>query len=364
MRRLIAGGWLAAVCAGAPSASAQERPWALEFELGATAGSDPVGGTATPLPPGVTFVIPGSLPGAEQRSRQVPSWFFGDGVQLFREATRQTLSGIDDAITRNPVRSDGGATVGLRFTRRVLSRVSVGGSLGYGPGTSLEPAAVAALENAAASFQTSFRALPARTRDVSAVATVSSSSTNELAATAIVSYDFRDAGTVVPFVVGGIGVVSRIGDASSAHVEGAYVVESPGVVNGVPIAVSEHDVVDVGYDLNDHGLLSTIGGGLRIALTPRWLLRVETRASFVRQHVDVLVSASPTTDPPPPNVAAAIFVGSPTSLSFSNFAVATRPPPTIIPSSLSGPALDDFVSFSGSGTATRFSVSAAIGVRF
>lgn len=349
---------------GAGVAQAQPR-WEIDFHVGGLTGTDAMSGAGTLPPVGAAFPIPN--PFTPQSSRRVSSWFFGDGPQLFTTATRQSLNPLDSVLTSASATRRGGPGIGLRLGRRVGERWSVAVSLDYGRGLAISSASVDQIETVRASFESAFGSMSVPIADASAVAVVAHEDDGSLMPIVSVTYDFLRRGRAATFVMAGAGAISRLGDEPEVSLVGQYRTAGTFLVNGVPISVLERDEVLVHYRSNAHAFVSTIGAGVRLELSPRWQLRFEGAGLFVRDRLDVMVDARPSTQPPPPTGSLAVIVGSNPAVVFSNAELATRPPnsPIIpLPSSLSGPVLENFGTFSGRATQARFSATVGLGLRF
>jgi hypothetical protein len=99
-----------------------------------------------------------------------------------------------------------------------------------------------------------------------------------------------------------------------------------------------------------------VGGGVRIQGSPRWGIRGDVRAYISSNTVDVVVDATPQVAMSTP--LGAISSTLTPSIQFSNTT------PAIAMSTLSGPAISEFTTFSSSGTAVHVSLSAGYYIRF
>lgn len=80
-----------------PPSPERSRGWEVEVHGGGILSSNPTGGTATALPIGASRTDPAGP------SRDVPSWYQGDGAQLFNDATeagRATIPAIAPLAVR------------------------------------------------------------------------------------------------------------------------------------------------------------------------------------------------------------------------------------------------------------------------
>ena len=108
------------------------------------------------------------------------------------------------------------------------------------------------------------------------------------------------------------------------------------------------------YDIARHTPALSLGGGLKYAFASRWAWRIDARAQFTTSEMTIAIDASPQT-----NSATARTVA---------FATATNPSvqfgTALGPGTLSGPVLDDFVTFEGRARQQHFSVTTGLAFRF
>jgi hypothetical protein len=155
---------------------------------------------------------------------------------------------------------------------------------------------------------------------------------------------------VIPFVTVGGGVISNTGGSPEFSLQGDYTVQPIGFTG----QIAQRDRVDVRYTVADHAPIGLVGFGVRYAVSERWVLRFEGRGLFSESSVEVKVDAAPQSSATGGAFAYGL-VSSPT-VQFSSIPIS--------PSSLSGPLIADFVTFSGSGLNAQFSLTAGLGWRF
>jgi hypothetical protein len=294
-------------------------------------------------------------------SRQVPSWFFGDGASLLNAVNAEfalaaRITPLDAALGAMGISADGSA-FGARIRRRMSKRVSAEISFDALPSTAgadaLPPQLQQAAQASRASFETAFGALlasgPFTNVSVSATTSTTTGSSREIAATGNVRMHFGSA-LFEPYVTLGAGVISRAGDLPSLTLQGNY---RGSVLSSVPI--NETDTVTLRYSQRP-ALVGVAGAGIRRNFSDRWGLTLDARALIGRQSTRLLIDAAPTVTTGSP----AGFIESFThpSIQFSNNTSTGRQ------SSLSTPGLDGFVVSRSSSTRARYLVSLGIFLEF
>jgi hypothetical protein len=185
---------------------------------------------------------------------------------------------------------------------------------------------------------------------VSSTSTLATKTTSrETSVTGAVNFALRSNGRLVPYATAGAGVLVRSGDLPTATLTGNYQFRFLGLA-----PFNESDVVNVHFTAKERTPVGLLGGGVKYALSPRQGLRVDIRMHLSLNSIDTLVDARPS----------AVF-GNPTfsipsattpSLVFSNTS-ATR-------SNLTGPAITDLKTFTGSGLDVRANLTVGYVVRF
>jgi hypothetical protein len=172
--------------------------------------------------------------------------------------------------------------------------------------------------------------------------------TRDTALTGTANIELMPRARLVPYLTAGGGVVLRSGDLPAATLTGNYQFRFFGLA-----PLNESDVVKVHFAARNTPV-GVFGGGLKYALSGRQGVRVDMRVHMGRNSVDTRVDAQPARVTGTP----AFSIPSPTqpALVFSNSPV-TR-------SSLSGPAIADLKTFTGSGSDIQSSLSVGYFVRF
>lgn len=340
----------------AQSASARPAGWEIEGYGGLSITRLPAGGTSTlPRPgPGITTSSP-IFP-----SRQVPSWFFGDGTVLLNGVNTefevpQRITPLETILTSIGSDRSSGAALGLRLRRGLGSRWAAELSIDVLTGSAaLTDDIRAGIETTRASYESAFQALfetgPLADPRVTATATESDESGRAIGVTGALIFRAGSIAGLEPYLTMGGGILSGAGSGSSATLTGTY---SFSVQGEVPIAETDRVTVRFTHDTTPVGV---VGGGVRRRVSERWGFSIDGRVFIGRNGTGVRLDAEPavTTGAPPG------FIESFTtpSIQFSNDISTGRQ------STLSGTPLDDFPLFKGSGIQTRVLVTVGVFTRF
>lgn len=339
--------------AGLSVAAAQERRWEVEIYGGAVAARTARGGRQTLPAAGAPIVTSNPL----FPTREVPTWFLGDGAALVN-AVNDEFGGSARIAALDPLfaRVSGGRTgaAGVRLRRWTSSRSSLELAVDFSGSTPVAPTDVrAAIESARRSFGETFTELlqtgPFTGVVVDADAEVSGDARREVAATAAFSADVGTLGPLTPYLTFGGGIVAGVGAAPTAELSGRYRFS---VLGQVPI--DESDRVTIAFD-RPLTFAAVFGGGLRRALSEQWGIRIDIRAFVGPDPTRIRLTARPSSE----RAAPAGFIESFTnpSIQFSNDPSIGRR------SSLSAAPLDAVTVFDG-GVQTRTMVTFGISRRF
>jgi hypothetical protein len=342
------------MCVFPQRAAAQVRGWDFEGYGGIVAARTAGEGTRTVPAAGAPILTSNPI----FPSREVPSWFFGDGATLLNGVNEDfgrtgRISPIDGVFA--PLDSARVASVGVRVRRQLSGRLSAELSVdAFTRPEDLSSGLDAAVEAAGGSFREAFTDLLV-TGPFSGVAVEGSGTAatevrrRETAATLALNARFSQWGAFVPYVTAGGGVLTGSGSLPSASVEGHYRFS---ILGEVPI--DETDRVSVRYT-RGASFVAVLGAGLQRDMSDRWGLRVDGRLLLGPDTTRVLIDASPSASRSGPSG----FVES-----FTNPAVQfSNDPSTGRRSTLSAPALRDVEVFSG-GLQTRTIVTLGIFRRF
>lgn len=339
--------------AGAFSAAAQERRWELEAYGGAVAARTATDGERTLPPAGAAIVTSNPL----FPSREVPSWFFGDGAVLLNDVN-EAFQGASRITALDPLFAGTGAgrtgVAGVRLRRSGGGRTSMEIAVEYLGGAAvaapdLEATVASARRTFAETFTDLLRSGPFTSVGVDATAEVTAGERRELAATVSFNTDVGSAGPLTPYVTFGGGIVTGIGSLPSAQLSGRYRFS---VLGQVPI--DESDRVSIAFE-RPLTFAGVAGAGLRRDLSDRWGMRFDVRILIGPDTTRVRVTAQPAAQRGTPGGFVESFTSP--SIQFSN------DPATGRRSSLSAPALDAVTVFDG-GIQARTVVTFGISRRF
>ena len=276
---------------GSAGASAQDRRWEVEVYGGAVASRAASDGKQTLPPPGAAIVTSSPL----FPSREVPSWFFGDGATLVNGVSEEfqapsRIAPLDPLFAR----AGGGVTgaAGARVRRALSDRTTMEMGVDFLGSAPVAPAdAAATVEAARASFAGTFtdllRSGPFTAVSVDATAAVNGAKRRELAATVAFNGDLGTLGPLTPYVTFGGGILTGTGAEPSAQVTGRYRFS---VLGQVPI--DETDRVTVHFE-RPIAFTAVIGAGLRKNVTEQWGLRFDVRAFVGPDSTRIRVTADP-----------------------------------------------------------------------
>lgn len=341
------------VAAMAAPAIAQERKWEIEVFGGAVLGTTGSDGTRRLPPAGLPIVTSTPI----FPSREVSSWFFGDGAVLLNDVNEQfgtagRITPLDPFLVAGE--AGGGGVFGARLRRRLTDRFSAEFSFDVLASSSSAPDGFAdGVEASRQSFTPAFRSLlatgPFTGIQVDATATAADGARRDMTATAAVNVDLPRLWSLAPYATVGGGLTTGTGSMASAELTGHYqfsiAAETP---------ISETDTTTVRFE-RPAGFVVVLGGGVRQELSEKWGLAIDVRVHVGPDRTRVVVDASP-----------ASVRGTPAGFveSFTNPAIQfSNDPATGRRSTLSGPALDGFEVFEGS-TRARTMITIALARRF
>jgi hypothetical protein len=348
--------WLLAIalCAAAAPASAQDPRWEIEGYGGVVAARTAGDGSLTVPPAGAPIVTSSPV----FPSRQVPSWFFGDGATLLNGVNADfgipgRIAPLDAIFA--PLDSARVAVVGVRVRRRLNGRLSW--EIGVDAFTRPEDRSsglAEGIESSRGSFTSAFTGLLATGPFGGVVVDATGSAVaepqrRETAATLSLNARLGRWGPVVPYATFGGGVVVGSGSLPSASVEGRYRFS---IVNEVPI--DETDRVSIRFTRRT-AFVAVLGAGLQRDFSGRWGIRADARMLLGPDTTGVQIDATPSMARTGPSG----FIES-----FTNPAVQfSNDPSTGRRSSLSAPALQGVEVFKG-GLQTRTLLTVGIFRRF
>ncbi|HET7697065.1 MAG TPA: hypothetical protein VFK57_15240 [Vicinamibacterales bacterium] len=345
---VTSGVLLAMVCA-ATGAWAQERRWEVEVYGGLVAAATASDGRQTLPRPGAAIATSTPL----FPSREVPSWFFGDGAALL-DAVNAAFEGPSRMVPLDPlfaaVKPGRTGAGGVRVRRSTSASASLELAVDFLGAAPVAPGDLAAIVDAsrhsfASTFTELLRTGPFTGVVVDAAGEAESGTRREIAATAAFNTDLGALGSVIPYLTLGGGIVTGTG-SPSATLSGRY---RFAVLDQVPIDESDRVTIAFERPLTFAGV---VGGGVRRRISDRWGFRLDVRALLGPDATRVRVSTEPSSRRGSP----AGFVES-----FTNPAIQFSNDPSLgRRSSLSAPPLERVTVFDGgfqSRTVVAFGVS-------
>lgn len=339
------------------------RKWEIEGHFGGSFFSNPTSGRAQ-LPPvgasyqvGPLFPFPPGFPTEWPPSREVSSWFFGDGSVLFNDARRAvgflspvSITALDPTLTRAGSDRDNGLLLGFRVARTLNDRLSAEFSFDASRGrVRMSDDARVAIETTGTSFEQAFDSLsPIGFESVESNVTIHREGGGQLTTTGALTVNLLTRHRWTPYATIGGGVVSGTGDMPRATLVGKYQVVD--VLEGTGILVDDTDTVSVRYEMNPAALL-LLGGGFKFDLSPRAGIRGDVRLGIASNRGRVVIDTEAS------HAGVSYFslalIGPNSTAVFSSPGNARQP-------SLSGPALAGFETFTG----TRYQVDTAITIGY
>lgn len=345
--------------------AAAHAQWEIEIHTGGAFGNQPASGSAALPDAGAPFTAINGRP-----SRRESSWFVGDGAALINQlnaarGASARVSALDPVLTTAVAKREMGAGFGVRVSRDVGSRYAVELSLDYRRASlKLSDTALAAVEASRASFVSAFGVpLPAGAQGLApvmtATATVASDQPRgyQTLTTGALIVKLRTSGKLTPYAVAGGGVAIDSDDAPTVNLTGNYrIAGPPGSKMAGVVVHSETDAVTLHYAVDRRVFAGVLGAGVKYAASSRWGVRADVRAILTRNGVSNQVDLRPSVEMLTPATVLALPVN-PTVQFSSNLSTGSA-------SSLSGPAVSDFQTFSGSGLRMRVDIVTGVFWRF
>lgn len=393
-RRTYTSSWILAACviadvAGlAPAAAqAQGHKWEIEFHGGGMLPTNQTAGTATLPGPGASLTTAGIYgPPAPPvlvvaTSRRVSSWYFGDGAVLFGQAATAVAANpvamtapfpgrivaLDPVLGGSLGEVDRGGTIGVRVTRVLTPRFSAELSIDY----SLSRVRIArvnsdAIEATRASFIPAFNGLITSNssrvaRSITSDAALAAGSAHHLFTSGALIVNLKSTGRVMPYATVGASLISIHGERPSVVLTGNY--QFSNIMTGA--SYNETDRVVVRDTRDARSFAGILGGGLKYEVSPRWGIRLDARVSLSSNPESTGLDADPDVALGQLPAGRVTLNADPT-IQFGNSSnpVTGLGVTAIAPSTLSGPAITGFRTWSGSGVSSRTDVVVGIFWRF
>jgi opacity protein-like surface antigen len=339
--------------------------WEIEAHGGVLTSTNPSSARST-LPP-IGPDIPLNGPASTSITRQVPSWYFGDGAAILNEilgprAPIQIVP-LDPLLESRIVDRQTGGSLGVRVDRALTPRFAVEFAFDAARGTlAIRPASKTLTGASNASFSpvwTTVLSLPtANNQTVTSDATFDDKRGHQLITTGSLLVNLLTRSGFTPYVAVGAGYIAAGDDAPSVTLVGNYSFIFPSVliVPTIPQAhINQTDTVKV-QTVAKNTMTWVFGGGVKYALGDRWGVRADLRDYVNRDVLRTVVSTAP----------ASAFGGPPGTLTFSfrqtaPLIVFSTSPLTISTLSTS---LNDVQTFRGRGIVNQVNATAGIYWRF
>ncbi len=376
-----------ASAAASPAAAqtAGSGKWEIEFHGGGMLPTNPTGGTVSLPGPGEVFTSPSNVPAigpAIHASRRQSSWYFGDGAILFngladtlgRQPVRHEFPGrittLDPVLGRSLGAERRGGSIGARVSRVLTPRFTAELSVDYSLARlQITQANSDSIEATRASFIPAFSGLLVPSglavnvnrvlNSVTSIAALERGSGHQLSTSGALLINLRTTGDVIPYATVGASLISTIGRMPSATLAGNYQFLSVGA------PMNESDTVTVRDARDAHTVAGILGGGVKYNVSPRWGIRLDARVSLSKNTAGTTLDATPNVVMGGLPAGRFLFLA-PTTIMFSNSTLpVTGQGVTVVGiSTLTGPALTGFRTFSGSGVSSHTNIAAGIFWRF
>lgn len=338
-----------------PTPIGRTRTWEIEGYGGFPIGRVRSGGTSALPNPGPPITTSSPI----FPSRQVPSWFLGDGTTLLNDVLGEfglpgRVTPLDQALTTLGLQDAGSVLIGARVRRHLTPHYAAEFSLDVmATSPEMTGALLAAAETSRATFESAMASLlltgPFVNPVVTATRTLTTGSSREMVLTGAINMFFASAAGFTPYATAGAGVILPGGELPAVTIEGRYRFS----INGT-VPIDETDRTVVRHDQTPT-LAGVFGGGVRRDVSEAWGFSLDGRVFVSRTTTRLLIETTPSSVTGTP----AGFIESLTypNLQFSNNASTGRQ------STLSAPGLKSFEAFAG-GLDARFRLTAGLYVKF
>ena len=369
------------------AAQASTSTWQIEIHGAGVLPGNQTSGTAKLPAPGETIATAGIYgPPAPPvlvlaSSRRISSWYFGDGAVLFDQAATAVAANpvamtapfpgrivaLDPVLGTSLGSVDRGAGIGIRLTRMVTPRFDVELSVDYSvTRMSISDTNRDAIEATRASFIPAFQGVitsnPSRavTR-LTSVSTFEEGSAHHLFTSGTLILNLKTTGTVTPYAALGAGVVTILGDRPVTTLTGNY--QFSNVTTGA--SFNETDSIVVRDTRSTRTAMAVLGGGVKYHVSRRWGIRIDARVFIGNNSGSTELDSTPsvTLGQLP---AGRVTLNSDPTIQFGNSSGPVTGLGVTAPalSTLSGPALSGFQSWSADGISTHTTLATGVYFRF
>ena len=278
----------------------KDPKWTIEVFGGGGFGGGTNGDAISDFPAGETFTTEAGFP-----SRVVPSWYFGDGARLFNEVRAQFASqfnvtipqlvALDPMFAEGVASRSGGATFGMRLTRRITPRYTIEFAFHRTSGSlDISDSAQSAIDASSASFEDAFTGLigsiPQTGMQVtSTVDSPEAVSASQTAITGVVNIALSPGRRPLsPYVSVGIGRVTNDAETLRLRVVGNYQFR---FLDSNPF--NETDTVTLRTTDQNSAMIGVFGGGAVYELSARQGLRFDVRVHATNNGLSTDLDAAP-----------------------------------------------------------------------
>jgi hypothetical protein len=237
-------------------------------------------------------------------SRAVPSWFFGDGARLVNQVAEQfqnaggglgfaRMTPLDEVLGSNIADVDQGTGFGIRFGRRLVSRLGVELSVDWNNSSvAFTNSARDAIEQTRESFADTFTDLldvaPVTNVAVSASAVYRDGSAQQTTIAGAFTVGLGTIGIVSPYALFGGGIVRNSGTLPDITLRGNYQFRHLGIAS-----MNETDVVTIRLRRREQMPLAVLGTGVVVNFGEHNGLRLDVRVHATEGDLTTIVSAAP-----------------------------------------------------------------------
>jgi len=276
--------------------------WEIEAHGGVLMSTSPDRGTSSLPPAGPDIPLNGPL--STSITRQVPSWYFGDGAailnQILGPRSPVRMAPLDPLLTSRVVDRQSGGSAGVRADLGLTPRFGVEFAFDAARGSfalsSTSKTLVAASEATFSPVWNTLLSFPTgNNQTVTSDATLDDKRGHQLITTGSLLVNLLTKSAVTPYVTVGAGYIAAGNDAPSVTLAGNYSFTFPPAVVSPPIPqahINQTDTVKVQV-IAKNTMTAVFGGGVKYALGDRWGVRADLRDYVNRDVVRTVVSTTP-----------------------------------------------------------------------